>query len=231
MPDSTLPRWQTVRAEEVRTLPRGQWGPWAEATRCVHGTPAEIHPPEAPHFFYCRKHMAMERSLHPPAAPHRERDWGLCVLCKGPAEPDRRWARLPTVACVEAEKYGTTVARLSTRKYCAACDPYSKPWCRSRKCGNKKKHRSAPCSQCSQPTKHPYPHCHDACMALKATAKAREMARQIRMGRKPLKERTCDWCGRTFNPKNRLQRFVGGNVEELRKGRQYNHAECPQALG
>ena len=134
MVDPAWPLWMTVRADEVRTLPQKEWGPWAEGRECVRGFPGQGHSVEHPHFFHCRKHMAELRLLYSPPPPHKNRDLGLCYRCKGPSEPDRKVVLLPTVACAEAEKRGTTVARISTRKFCAACDPYSKPFCRGREC-------------------------------------------------------------------------------------------------
>ena len=158
-----LPSWMTVRADEVRTLPREEWGPWAEGVTCVRGFPGDNHSVEEPHFFYCRHHMEVLRSQHPAPRPHKERDLGLCVKCKEPAEPDRNIVRLPTVACVEAEKLGITVARLSTRKFCANCDPWANPlcnwkWCKDGLHPGKKRYRALP-KGCCKRTLNTAPHC------------------------------------------------------------------------
>ena len=158
-----MPLWMTVRAEEVRTLPKEEWGPWAEGVTCVRGFPGDNHPVEEPHFFYCRHHMDVLRSQHPVPRPHKERDLGLCVKCKEPAEPDRSIVRLPTVACVEAEKLGITVARLSTRKFCDTCDPWANPfctwdWCKKELHPKGKRNRALP-KGCCKKTLNTKPHC------------------------------------------------------------------------
>ena len=197
------PLWQRVRAEEVRTLPLNELGPWArKGGTCVKGLPSETHPVEQPHFFHCRKHMAQERAFHPSPPRHKDRDLGLCVRCKGPAEPDRRWGRTPGLACALAEKHGTTVARMSTRKFCADCDPYSKPWCMARACPNKRKrHRSA--GGCSSPVRHRHPHCAAACTKMKKRDRLTKLSQQAKhpgTDEVPLPpvqcaRRKCPFCG------------------------------------
>ena len=143
------PRWATVRAKEVRTLPSEEWGAWAQGGDCSRGTPAVWglpdtgHPAEAPFFFHCLSCIAAVHRGSPPPALNDRRDKGLCIRCGEPAEHLRDRMFTPSAACQQAEAKGITVARLSTRKFCAECDPFSKPMCRGRGCPDKAKpHRS-----------------------------------------------------------------------------------------
>ena len=133
------PRWATVRAEEVRTeLPPDEWGPWEQGGECSRGTPGVFglqdtsHPSEPPNFFHCQRCLSAVHNGATIPNPSLRRDTGRCVSCGEPAEllRDRRFT--PSAACQQAEAKGITVARLSTRKFCAACDPYRLPFCKAR---------------------------------------------------------------------------------------------------
>ena len=152
----------TVRADEVRTgLPQEEWGAWTQGGSCVSGFPGEEHPAEPPFFFHCVSQMARIREKFPAPSAHHERDHGLCAHCKGPAELDRKVVRNASVTCAEAERIGITPARLSTRKFCAACDPWANPFCTWKRCREAgRKVRALP-RGCCWKTKVRQPHCQD----------------------------------------------------------------------
>ena len=170
---TTWPAWAAVRADEVPTLPPEEWGPWAQGGTCVRAPIGDHHPIEAPHFFYCQRHMAVLREQHPAPAANADRDAGLCVRCKGPAERHRKVVRVDPVACAEAERLGITVARLSTRKFCASCDPWAAPFCQTAACkAAGRKVRALPkgcCKWTATPNHRPHCQaCHDDYVAARA---------------------------------------------------------------
>ena len=119
-----------LRAEEVREkLPSEQWGPWNHQGPCLvsnnttGSSQMQPHPTEAPHFFYCRAHLQAIRARNPTVRPWPARDKGRCCSCGDAAEPLPVTMADP-VACVEAERTNSTVARLKTKRYCAGCNPY-----------------------------------------------------------------------------------------------------------
>ena len=134
------PPWATLRAEEIRaTLPPEEWGPWQHQGPCLlsnnntgsnHMPP---HPTEAPNFFYCKPHLQAIKERNSTIKPWPTRDQGLCSSCGGDA------ALLPVtmadpVACVQAEKTNSTVARLKTARRCRNCQAGYRPDCRGRTC-------------------------------------------------------------------------------------------------
>ena len=181
------PEWATVRAEEVRTtLSPDKWGPWALASGgCCKGTPPTwgldntLHPAEAPYFFHCLSCIEIERRSSTPK-PHPRRDMGLCIKCGQPAERVTKWLRLDIVACRQAETEGTTVAHLGSRKYCAGCDPYTKPFCHGMECnravkeGKKRQRASLDCHcRLSDRASRSSPHCMTCCYAYHANSPQR----------------------------------------------------------
>ncbi len=187
------PRWATVRAEEVRTvLPSEEWGAWAQGGDCSRGTPAVWglpdtgHPSEPPFFFHCLSCLAAVHRGAPPPKPDERRDKGLCIRCGEPAEylRDRRFT--PSAACQQAEAKGITVARLSTRKWCAACDPHSLPFCQARRCPDRgKRHRAIVCRHTTW--KNTYlPHCAAFCAAVTEGLAAQRRRYDAKRGRTPL---------------------------------------------
>ena len=117
-----------------------------------------------PFFFHCLSCIAAVHRGAPPPKPDDRRDKGICIRCGEPAEHlrDRRFT--PSAACQQAEAKGITVARLSTRKWCADCDPNSLPFCQSRACPDKRKrHRAAACIA----KRHHVPHCAVTCARAK----------------------------------------------------------------
>lgn len=169
------PRWATLRAEEVREkLPPEEWGPWAANRSCTQsdaldGTAAPgLHPAEEPYFFHCRAHLTAIRRSRRTRQPHPYRDHGLCAKCGQPAEPTRT-TMVPTVACVEAERRNTTVARLSTKQYCASCTPQAAPLCPGRTCSSgKAPKRVLPAGCCAMTASGKSRHCARCCEAAKS---------------------------------------------------------------
>ena len=122
------PEWAMLRAEEVRAkLPPEQWGPWNHQGPCLvsnnttGSSQMQPHPTEAPHFFYCRAHLQAIGARTPTVRPWPARDKGRCCSCGDAAEPLPVTMADP-VACVEAERTNSTVARLKTKRYCAGCN-------------------------------------------------------------------------------------------------------------
>ena len=135
------PEWAMLRAEEVREkLPPEQWGPWTNRGQCVvsntiTGSSNQMapHPTEEPYFFHCKAHLQAIRERNPTVRPWPARDKGRCTSCGAPA------ARRPVtmadpVACVQAERTNSTVARLSAKRHCDRCNPNRRPLCRGRIC-------------------------------------------------------------------------------------------------
>ncbi len=183
------PRWATVRAEEVRTvLPPEEWGPWREGVECSRGIPAVFglestrHKSELPFFFHCRRCMVVNRRGETHPKPHPRRDMGLCIRCGEPAEELRDRVLLPGAAAQQAEARDITVARLCTRKFCAVCDPYSKPFCRGRECNKAvklggKRRRVEPACLCQPSRRAETRHCLVCC---KAAASHHRRIRSVR---------------------------------------------------
>ena len=189
---ATWPKWATVPAEQARTalVDEDDWGPWVEGGECCRGIPGVFgakesgHAADSPFFFHCLSCIAVvHRGIKIPS-PNHARDHGLCLKCGQPAELDRNAIRVPAAAAQQAEARGITVARLSTRKFCASCDPYSRPYCRGRLCPNKgQRHRAY--AGCTRLTRHNFPHCAAACARQKAVDKSTDAARS-RKGKPPL---------------------------------------------
>ena len=166
-----------MRTDKVRTLALAEMGPWAQGGMCSRGIPAVFgmegttHLAEAPFFFHCLScHAANKRK---PPRWHPRRDYGLCMQCGGPAELLRNIVRSPAASAQQAEAAGVTIARLSTRKFCAECDPFSKPMCRASACPDKAKpHRSI--LTCKNPSTHRLPHCAAECARQKELHAANE---------------------------------------------------------
>ena len=154
------PPWATTPAEDIRQLlSADQWGPWKDNLNCLQSTPipgivpAGLHPAEPPFFFFCRAHLEQIRSKRGTTRPWLARDQGLCVSCGEPAERKPVTMAAP-VACVEAERTGSTVARLMTKSYCAKCNPYNVanlPLCRGRACRETGRERRVQRSSMSPP--------------------------------------------------------------------------------
>ena len=134
------PPWATLRADEIRaTLPAEEWGPWDHRGPCllsnnnIGSNQMPPHQTEAPHFFYCKPHLQAIKERNSTVKPWPTRDQGLCSSCGGAA------ALLPVtmadpVACVQAEKTNSTVARLKTARRCRDCQVSNHPACRGRTC-------------------------------------------------------------------------------------------------
>ena len=163
----TLPQWAIVRVEEARTMADGEdRGPWVGQHMCARGTPGVLgakdteHPAEEPYFFHCKRCIAGMQSNQPPLKPNDKRDQGLCDTCSGPSEPRRDKIITNNAAAMQAEEFGTTIARLTTLRFCAACDPAIPPFCSARMCPkNGKRHRAT----CSNPSHSSVPHCAAQC--------------------------------------------------------------------
>ena len=203
------PRWATVRADEVRTvLPPEEWGAWAQGGDCSRGTPAAWglqdtgHPAERPFFFHCLSCIAAVYRGGPPPKPDSQRDKGLCIRCGEPAERLRDRVFTPSAACQQAEAKGITVARLSTRKFCASCDPSRLPWCMARRrnaaCAGSKRHRAVvDCRHTRLAVdRHGHrqynPHCAAECERVKAPH--RQHPKHSLTVPPPVRS-ACQWCG------------------------------------
>ena len=69
--------------------------------------------------------------------------------------------------CLQVAVIVITIARLTTRRHCAACDPHSLPYRQSRVCPNRaKRHRAVVCTR--GPGKHYNPHCAARCAQITA---------------------------------------------------------------
>ena len=62
------------------------------------------------------------------------RDRGLCVRCQGQALPSQWQFLILSVRRGLAELLDTTVARLSTERYCERCTPLARTRCRTVGC-------------------------------------------------------------------------------------------------
>ena len=176
------PPWTTLRAEEVRTtLPPEQWGPWNNRGPCLlsnnttGSNQMPPHPTEVPHFFYCQAHLQAIRERNTTVRPWPARDKGRCISCGAPA------ARLPVtmadpVACVQAERTNSTVARLSTKRHCDRCNPYHRQLCRGRICRETgQKRRVQPDGCCNITKTSQRRHCAECCAAAAANLSAQVM--------------------------------------------------------
>ena len=177
--------WATTLADDVsQLLPLDQRGPWQDNLACsqsssVHDlAPAGSHPAEPPHFFYCRAHLEAIRRTHGTTRPWPARDQGRCVACGEPAERKPVIIVAP-VACVVAERAGTTVARLMTYSRCRSCNPRSPdnlPWCRGRVCRETGRERRVQRRGCCGITRTGRRrHCADCCAAAAANLSAQVM--------------------------------------------------------
>ena len=180
-----MPAWATMRAEDVRRLlPREEWGPWARASgQCVASDPIEdtvptgFHPTEEPFFFHCAAHMEGCRRVRKPPKPWAARDQGLCILCGEPAELGSLTTNI--VACVEAERRGTTAAWILNSRHCAKCNPNNPdnfPRCRGRACRETGRERRVQRGGCCGITRTGQRrHCAECCAAARANLSARVM--------------------------------------------------------
>ena len=167
---TTWPRWATLRAEAVRAeLTPDQRGPWRENLNCRQSTPvpgvapAEPHPAEPPYFFHCAAHIDAIRRVHGTAKPLLARDQGLCISCRKPAVK-RPITMGAAVACVKAEQSNSTVARLSTTRYCEDCKPARRPPCGGRTCRRTANpNRTQPAGCCSVTESGKRLHCARCC--------------------------------------------------------------------
>ena len=184
------PRWATLRAEDIRAeIPPHERGPWRDNLNCRQSTPipdvlpAGPHPAEAPYFFHCVAHLEAIRRTHGAAKPLPSRDQGLCISCRQPAD------RLPVtmgaaVVCAKAERDNSTVARLSTARYCGNCKPVRKPPCRGRTCRDTPdRQRTQPAGCCSITKNGKRLHCNRCCLASQLRKRQREKsAKASKMG-------------------------------------------------
>ena len=177
------PEWAMLRAEEVREkLPPEQWGPWTNRGQCVvsntiTGSSNQMapHPTEEPYFFHCKAHLRAIRQRNQTVRPWPPRDRGRCTSCGGPAE------RLPItmadpVACVQAERTNSTVARLSAKRHCDRCNPNRRRLCRGRICretGQKRRVQPAGCCNITKTSQRR--HCAECCAAAAANLSAQVM--------------------------------------------------------
>ena len=177
------PEWAMLRAEEVREkLPPEQWGPWTNGGQCVvsntiTGSSNQMapHPTEEPYFFHCKAHLQAIRERNPTVRPWPPRDRGRCTSCGAPA------ARRPVtmadpVACVQAERTNSTVARLSAKRHCDRCNPNRRRLCRGRMCQRATgKHwvQSAGCCNITKTSQRR--HCAKCCAAAAANLSAQVM--------------------------------------------------------
>ena len=99
------------------------------------------------------------------------------MKCGQPSEKVTKWLRLDIVACRQAETEGTTVARLGSKRFCAGCDPYSKPFCHGQECnraakeGKKRQRATWDCHCGSWDQAHrKTPHCLTCCYAYNANS-------------------------------------------------------------
>ena len=131
-----------------------------------HRSPALLLLPGAP---------AGDQSKNPTVRPWPARDKGRCCSCGDAAEPLPVTMADP-VACVEAEKTNSTVARLRTKRYCAGCNPYHRPLCRGRICretGQKRRVQPAGCCNITSTSRRR--HCAKCCVGAAANRSAQVM--------------------------------------------------------
>ena len=161
-----LPQWAIVRAEEARTMADGEdRGPWVGNHMCANGSPGvmgsddTIHPAEEPYFFHCKACIARLRRRQK-IKPNARREQGLCS-CGEPANAKRDVLIMPNAAAMQAEQQDTTIARLTTRQFCTACDPTTGPFCSAAMCRDKKRHKAICTTRHSHTIVHH--HCAFAC--------------------------------------------------------------------
>ena len=179
------PPWATTPADDVRQLlPSDQRGPWRDNRNCTQLSPipgvvpAEPHPAEPPHFFYCKAHLEAIRSTHGTTRRWPARDQGLCISCGRPAER-KPVTMVDPVACVAAEHAGSTVARLMTKSYCRGCNPRNPdnfPRCQGRVCRETGRERRVQRHGCCDITRNGrLRHCTDCCATAAANLSAQVM--------------------------------------------------------
>lgn len=126
-------------------------------------------PGGTPFFFHCRAHLEAIRRTHGTMRPWAARDPGLCVTCGELAERKSVPVVVDSVACVAAERAGTTVARLMTQSRCRRCDPHNPdnfPRCRGRVCRETGRERRVQRRGCCGITRSGRRrHCADCCAA------------------------------------------------------------------
>ena len=177
------PEWAMLRAEEVREkLPPEQWGPWTNRGQCVvsntiTGSSNQMppHPTEEPYFFHCKAHLRAIRERNPTVRPWPARDKGRCTSCGAPAAR-RPITMADPVACVQAERTNSTVARLSAKRHCDRCNPNRRRLCRGRICretGQKRRVQPAGCCNITKTSQRR--HCAECCAAAAANLSAQVM--------------------------------------------------------
>ena len=179
------PLWATTLADDIRRLllPE-QRGPWKDNRNCLQSAPVPNlvpsgpHPAEPPYFFHCRAHLEAIRRTRGTRRPWVARDHGLCVTCGEPAERKPVTIAGP-VACVAAERAGSTVARLMTKSRCRSCNPRNPdnfPRCRGRVCRETGRERRVQRRGCCGVTRTGRRrHCADCCAAAVANLSAQVM--------------------------------------------------------
>ena len=143
------PKWATVKAEEARLLAPEERGPWQDNGTCDFRTTREEkpHAPDGPYLFYCVQHMAEVREKNTQVKPNPRRDQGLCRRCGNPAKLKPR-NMAETVAALEAERTGNTIARMRTSEFCGRCQESIGTWCRGEICraaGDRRRVRRTGC--------------------------------------------------------------------------------------
>ena len=170
----------TMRAGDIARLPASERGGWEGQTStgtCINGCgrPITRLDPDATDeerngsgFFTCAPCRAKAKidgdpgdgsysSRKDTGKPNEYRDQGLCITCGAPAaEPDSYF--IGPAARAHAEMVDSTVARMSTKKFCDGdCNPHRRPYCSEcqRRCANSRKWRRAKpgfrmCSTCQK---------------------------------------------------------------------------------
>lgn len=174
------PTWATLRPEQVSELPAGEQGPWKGGGTCRLWTAAgvENHPTEPPFFFHCRKHLDQVRAKSGAVDPWPNRDQGLCTVCGNPAEKRKQYVSYKAL-CLKAEQKNSTVARLSTKRFCADCDKMKDTLCNGIECRRaKERHQVLAHGCCRLTEKGKKSHCQMCCEAGEAKHRTRDYSNQ-----------------------------------------------------
>ncbi len=176
------PEWAMLRAEEVREkLPPEQWGPgttrahaWFPTTRLAQAR-SSLTPPKPRTSSTAGRTCRRSEQETPPSGRGQPGTRAGAAHAATAAEPLPVTMADP-VACVEAERTNSTVARLSTKRYCAGCNPYYRPLCRGRICretGEKRRVQPAGCCNITSTSRRR--HCAKCCVGAAANLSAQVM--------------------------------------------------------
>ena len=163
------PAWATLRTEQIRdNLSPEQRGPWREQRLCTQLVPLPNkparHAAEPPYFYHCVTHLKQIWERHGRQEPSSRRDHGLCNRCGEPAEPQTKVIQQDHVAAAHAERFDSTIARITTNELCANCNTRRIQICKGKICKQADQElKVLPGACCRLTRKGTYRHCTLCC--------------------------------------------------------------------